>query len=1243
MTPIMKTKLFYWIGLLCLININTSYAQQVTEEWAKRYNGTGSQNERVADMAVDTAGNVYVTGTSIISGFGLGTDSARITTVKYSPAGVLQWSRTYEVEQYTAASSIAIDHAGTVYVTGYTRVSEENHDYITIRYDAAEGAQRWVRHYDGPAGGIDEAIDIEADNMGGIYVTGNSDGGATGTDIATIRYNAATGAVVWVKRINTGSNNRDEVAALVLDNAGALYLTGTSVHASGAQYDIITARYHTANGNRSWLRTYSGQPGQEALAVDLAVDNTGGLYVTSRYDRAGTNADFLTIHYKAISGSRRWESFFNGASSGYDHPRAITVDNAGGVYVTGNRQDWSTGEADIVTIRYSAANGTQSWLAPFDNGNTDIAVDIAADNVGGIYVTGNSYNLETENLVFATILYAAATGHESWREFYITSDDGRNSTSTIAVDNTGSVYITGSLYNSKSGFDFATIRYDAADGTQRWVRLFDQAKASLFDQAIAVATDAAGNSYVTGTSTNLNTRFSFITTIKYSPAGDSLWVVKHDEAFSTSARAIAVDAAGGVYVTGTSRRGLVGPADYVTTDIVTIRYDATTGARSWIRYYEGGQVYDDSPSAIAVDNAGGLYVTGNSMFGDDGSDSPREYITIRYDANDGYQSWTASFVEEVYNGINYMYNVATAIAVDKMGGVYVTGSSNIRAGADIGNYLTIRYDAATGTERWRMRYDARTDSEDRPLAITVDITGGVYVTGTTATVRYYAADGTQRWAEPFPGTAIAADNMGAIYITGTATSRHEAATGSQTWTTPYPGTARAIAVDGLGGVYVSGTRYTEDDHTSGTFYTAKYSVADGALLWEIQTAGPEDVAVDMVLDSDHNVIVTGYTLNQGTGYDFLTIKYSQTSCPTLAGAYIQGSTKIPVRSNGSSYTLPASGATSFEWSITDGSGTTYTSFTGQGTNSIKVNWPSTPGVYKVSVAYGGGAGCPSLIAVTYVHVFDPGAGFVTGGGWYQSPANSAYEFMKSSTRATFGLMAKYKKGEDNQLQGNTQLRLESENLVFNGNSHESRTLVIAGNQAFYRGSGSVSYRNNVGQLVTDPRRFSFLVAATDGQLDRSRDRDKLRIMVWELNTDGTQGTVVYDNQAGCSTSLDENAAPCQVISGGNIVIHKPNLQSARNNALSAEETTPVNTELVAYPTTFDDRTTIAFSVQQETAYTLELFDLKGALVQRLASGTAETGQRYEHELSAAALPKGLYLVRLVTDDCQQTVRVIVER
>ncbi len=135
---------------VCLFALATAGVGQVTEAWIARYNGRAGFQDTARALAVDAAGNVYVTGNSDREEFNTG-------------------------------------------------------DYATIKYDA-EGNQLWVARYNGPANYIDYPTALAVDASGNVYVTGWSTGAGTLTDYATIKYDS-NGKQLWVARYNGAGND----------------------------------------------------------------------------------------------------------------------------------------------------------------------------------------------------------------------------------------------------------------------------------------------------------------------------------------------------------------------------------------------------------------------------------------------------------------------------------------------------------------------------------------------------------------------------------------------------------------------------------------------------------------------------------------------------------------------------------------------------------------------------------------------------------------------------------------------------------------------------------------------------------------------------------------------------------------------------------------------------------------------------------------------------------------------------
>src|SRR5262249_18403070 len=146
-----------------------------------------------------------------------------------------------------SANSIAIDSAGNVYVTGKSFGSGTDDDYATVKYDSS-GQEQWVARYNGPGNCGDSANAIAIDTAGNVYVTGESFGLGTDNDYATVKYDSS-GQEQWVVRYNGPRNGSDEADAIAVDAAGNVYVTGESV---GGYYDYTTIKYDSF-GQEQWV------------------------------------------------------------------------------------------------------------------------------------------------------------------------------------------------------------------------------------------------------------------------------------------------------------------------------------------------------------------------------------------------------------------------------------------------------------------------------------------------------------------------------------------------------------------------------------------------------------------------------------------------------------------------------------------------------------------------------------------------------------------------------------------------------------------------------------------------------------------------------------------------------------------------------------------------------------------------------------------------------------------------------
>ncbi len=401
-----------------------------------------------------------------------------------------------------------------------------------------------------------------------------------------------------------------------------------------------------------------------------------------------------------------WVTVYDGPAGLDDAGCAVATDSGGNVYVTGKSEKTYLSD-DYATVKYDA-NGDLVWAERYDGpgGGIDNARDIAVDAFGNAYVTGLSWNDETD-YDYATVKYDAG-GAEEWVVFYNGPGDCADYPSVIAVDGAGNVYVAGFSCGPESNPDFVTIKY-ATDGSEEWVATYSGPR-DLIDAVRDVVVDDAGHVYVTGQSEGVGTSSDFAT-VKYAPNGDEEWVVRYDGPghHADSGYAIGLDDAGNVYVTGESW------SPDGEDDIVTIMY-GPDGAEEWVATYDGPGAGDDIAQGISVDGSGNVRVVGMSR----GLGVDFDYVTIAYDP-EGTREWASRY--DAGGGDD----LAFGVVMDNTGNTYVTGRSWGSVGTCY-DYATVKYDTE-GTEKWVARYDGKGSLLDEALDITLDSLGRICVTG----------------------------------------------------------------------------------------------------------------------------------------------------------------------------------------------------------------------------------------------------------------------------------------------------------------------------------------------------------------------------------------------------------------------------------------------------------------------------------------------------------------------------------
>jgi len=425
---------------------------------------------------------------------------------------------------------------------------------------AAPGTQLWVSHYHGSARGINLATSAAVSpDRRVVFVTGASvqlvrgSGGRTFNRLvyATIAYNAATGAKIWVSRYATSGHRNRPSALSVSPDGKTVYVSGTSVALTSRDY--ATVAYNAATGAQIWASRLPAGPGNLILASSLAVGPQGHTVYITGPTTVNSVTGYTTVAYRAASGAKMWlrrhtvnVSFM--ATSMTVSPTGRTVFVA---------EDDNGGPA-FTDVAYNALTGATEWTVHrggFGQGSDGITVAASPDGAR-VFVAETSGALGSSGgvLVFG---YNAATGAQEWVSHLAGASQLENSGKALAVSPDGRTVYAIATNDGGSTANVVTTAYDAATGLVRWSASFPNSPVMTVNRASALAVNPDGKSvYVTINTARHGSGKSRFTTIGYGSAtGAQLWA-SSDTEFSSLALSAAVSSDGRtVFAAGSSGAG----------------------------------------------------------------------------------------------------------------------------------------------------------------------------------------------------------------------------------------------------------------------------------------------------------------------------------------------------------------------------------------------------------------------------------------------------------------------------------------------------------------------------------------------------------------------------------------------------------------------------------------------------------------------------------------------------------------
>ena len=365
-----------------------------------------------------------------------------IFILKLDISGNFLWAKNIGGLDDDRGHSIVLDTAGNIYITGsffgtidtdpdvavYNLTSNGNNDIFILKLDS-DGNFVWAKSIGGSSS--DVGLSLTIDNSDKIYLTGwfsdivdfNPDSGVfylTGSSDVFVTKFDTNGNFIWAKGM--GGSYYDQGNSITVDDFGNVYTTGT--FQLTADFDPDTSIFNLISngssdvfiskldfmGNFLWAKSLGGNNYTNDEGNSLTVDNIGNVYITGSYsgmvdfdpgvDVYNLNSFNKDIYVLKLDtyGDFIWAKSMEGGNS--DRGISIALDEDGSVYITGvfygtvdfnpNIQTHyltSNGETDIFLTRLDS-HGNLVWAKNIGGSSYETSYCITIDTFRNIYMTG---------------------------------------------------------------------------------------------------------------------------------------------------------------------------------------------------------------------------------------------------------------------------------------------------------------------------------------------------------------------------------------------------------------------------------------------------------------------------------------------------------------------------------------------------------------------------------------------------------------------------------------------------------------------------------------------------------------------------------------------------------------------------------------------------------------------------------------------------------------------------------------
>lgn len=380
-----------------------------------RYAGERALNGQLA--AADRRGNLVVVATR--------RDLAQpcmVVLKHHGASGAVAWRREACGDRHTWGAAVGVDVRGDVLVTGSVSGALR-----TMKLSGSDGAVLWDRALPAATAGFGIAVAPNGDALVAAHAASIS------TDVVVARHRAADGAIAWQAVVDAGFDEMP--AGIAVDPEGNAIVAASYANDRG-DGDWLVRKLAAASGEVLWQQTYDS--GGRDIPAALAVDAAGNVAVTGASSLADGGYAARTVKY-GRDGALAWDRSTGTGDSG---GRAVAFDAHGAVIVAGVLQ--SGGSIDAGVLKYTA-EGELAWTARHAGtaGGADAARAIALDPAGHVAVTGHSFSVGRPDPELFAAKFHGVNGRLMWTHLHRPAGPSPETAGHAVVEAGGHTYVVG--------------------------------------------------------------------------------------------------------------------------------------------------------------------------------------------------------------------------------------------------------------------------------------------------------------------------------------------------------------------------------------------------------------------------------------------------------------------------------------------------------------------------------------------------------------------------------------------------------------------------------------------------------------------------------------------------------------------------------------------------------------------------------------------------------------------------------